>query len=180
MKETRAEEKLVGAVRGFGFMFSGKTALDIGSSTGGFTDVALKGGAAKVVAVEKGTNQMRMELRNDKRVELHEKTDIFQFEPAEEFDVILADVSFVSLKKVLKHVQSWGKEYLVLLKPQFEAKSGQLEKGIVKNNKIRREIIQDFEKWLKENNFSIVNKQDSQVSGRFGNVERVYWLRPVC
>ena len=180
MRETRAEEKLLGAVKSFGFRFSGKVVLDIGSSTGGFTDVALKGGAAKVVAVEKGTNQMRVELRNNKRVELHEKTDIFQFESSEDFDVILADVSFVSLKKILRHVQSWGKEYLVLLKPQFEAKPEQLEKGIIKNNKIRREIIQEFEDWLKENNFIIVDKQDSQVSGRFGNVERVYWLRPVC
>ena len=180
MKETRAEEKLAGAVKSFGFHFNGKTVLDIGSSTGGFTDLALRSGAVKVVAVEKGTGQMREELRRDARVDLHEKTDIFQFLPEEKFDVVLADVSFVSLKKVLKHVQSWGGEFLVLLKPQFEAKPEQLEKGIVKNNKIRREIIQEFEEWLKENNFAVVKKSDSQVSGRFGNVERVYYLRGLC
>ena len=180
MKETRAEEKLLGAVRSFGFRFSGKVVLDIGSSTGGFTDVALKNGAKKVVAVEKGTNQMRVELRSDKRVELHEKTDIFKFSPVEKYDVILADVSFVSLEKVLRQAHDWGDEFLVLLKPQFEARQEQLEKGIVKNNKIRREIIQDFEAWLKENNFAIIKKEDSQVSGRFGNLERVYWLRSVC
>lgn len=180
MKETRAEEKLAGAVASFGFRFEGKVVLDIGSSTGGFTDLALRNGAEKVVAVEKGTGQMRAELRNDARVELYEKTDIFKFKPSEKFDVILADVSFVSLKKVLQFAHGWGDEFLVLLKPQFEARPEQLEKGIVKNNKIRREIIQEFEDYLKQGEFAIVNKRDSQVSGRFGNVERVYWLKSVC
>ena len=177
MEETRAENKLAIAVKSFKFSFMGKIVLDIGASTGGFTDLALKQGAEKVVAVEKGTAQMRDILRVNPKVELHEKTDIFKFKTGDRYDVVLADVSFVSLRKILNYVKGWSEEFLVLFKPQFETEKSKLEKGIIKNNKIRREIIKDFEAWLKNNNFVIVQKQDSQVAGRYGNVERIYWLK---
>ena len=126
-KGSRAEKKLAGAVKSFRFDFRGKTVLDIGSSTGGFTELVLKLGAKKVIAVEKGTRQMRAPLRYDKRVDLREKTDIFEVVGlGQKIDVILADVSFVSLKKVLKHAKKWladkNTDFLVMLKPQFEAK----------------------------------------------------------
>lgn len=175
----RGYTKIEGATRAFNFDFRGKTVLDIGSSTGGFTELALKRGAKKVIAVEKGTNQMKAPLRFDPRIELHEKTDIFDF--VAKPDVIVADVSFLSLKKILKyaksHLSNFDTDFLVMLKPQFEANKSQLTRGVVKNETIRRNIIKDFEYWLKENGFIIVKKRDNDLAGRHGNVERFYWLR---
>ena len=178
---SRAEGKLEGAVRAFHYDFRNKTVLDIGSSTGGFTELALKLGAKKVVAVEKGTRQMKAPLRFDPRIELHEKTDFFDFDPAEdEFDTVLADVSFVSLKRILTHAKKIvGRktDFLVMLKPQFEARQDQLFRGVVKNEKIRREIVKDFEAWLKMNGFLVVGKRDNEVLGKNGNKERFYFLK---
>ena len=211
----RAEWKLAEAVRGFGFDFRGKTVLDIGSSTGGFTELALRRGARKVIAVEKGTRQMKVPLRFDARVELHEKTDIFEVgvrgdavvaaveardevEPAveardggangatkvwveiEPVEVVLADVSFVSLRPILTKARELavaGADFLVMLKPQFEARPEQLVRGVVKNERMRREIVQGFERWLKVEGWVIVKKQDNATVGRKGNRERFYWVR---
>ena len=179
----RAEFKIAGAFKEFGADLRGKLVLDIGSSTGGFTEFALRQGAEKVIAVEKGTKQMKAPLRFSPQVELHEKQDIFEFVPAEKPDVILADVSFVSLRKVLayakKKLAKKSTEYLVMLKPQFEAPDYMLRRGVLKNNKMRREIIVNFEAWLKDNGFLIVGKKDNDVAGRFGNVERFYYLKIV-
>lgn len=174
--------------------------LDIGSSTGGFTELALRLGASRVVAVEKGTKQMKTPLRFDERVELYEKTDIFEFRVPEEtetrggfdardgevggFDVILADVSFVSLRKVLayarKNLASRKTDFLVMLKPQFEAGEGQLVRGVVKNEKMRREIMRGFEEWLRRNGFLVLKKRDNETVGKVGgNRERFYWLKLV-
>lgn len=205
--KNRGYYKIEGAVRAFNFDFRGKTVLDIGSSTGGFTEIALEYGAKKVIAVEKGTNQMKAPPRYDPRVELHEKTDIFDVETQEHLfedyklgqmalnvsekrsscvsieipDVIVADVSFLSLTKILKyakiHLSRSDTDFLVMLKPQFEAKPYQLNKGIVKNEKVRREIIKDFEQWLKQNGFIIVKKRDNDLAGKNGNLERFYYLK---
>ena len=200
---SRAEGKLEGAVRAFHYDFRDKTVLDIGSSTGGFTELALKLGAKKVIAVEIGTKQMKAPLRFDPRIELHEKTDIFDcFRSGREQyfrggknsnreakiatvierpDVIVADVSFVSLLRVLKHVgpniAGLKTDFLVMLKPQFEAKPHQLLKGVVKNETIRRDIIKEFEAGLKTFGFIIVGKRDNEVIGKNGNKERFYLLR---
>ena len=180
---SRAENKLRGAAETFSYDFRGKTVLDIGSSTGGFTEYALSCGAKKVIAVEKGTRQMKAPLRFDSRVELYEKTDIFTFELENEtkIDTILADVSFVSLKKVLicaraKFVSNTT-DFLVMLKPQFEARPEQLVNGVVKNERMRRDIIKEFEIFLRKNHFLIVKKRDNVLAGKNGNVERFYWLK---
>ncbi len=177
----RAEYKLDNAIKAFGVNMRGKTVLDIGSSTGGFTEMALRCGAEKVIAVEKGTNQMKAPLRFDERVELHEKTDIFEFTSEIVPDVVLADVSFVSLVKVLdyvrKEIADTHTELLVMLKPQFEAKQWQLNKGVIKNSKMRREIIAEFEAKVRQLGFVILNKRDNELAGRFGNVERFYYLK---
>ena len=173
--------------------------MDIGSSTGGFTEFALNSGASHVIAIEKGTNQMKSPLRFDPRIDLHEKTDIFDvtrevlglcdyFETAEKshknkthLDVILADVSFISLKKVLLHakyhIASLDTDFLVMLKPQFEAKPFELKRGVVKNEAIRRGIVKEFEAWLKTQGFIIVKKRDNDLAGRNGNLERFYLLK---
>ena len=180
--KNRGYYKIEGAVSAFDFDFRGKTVLDIGSSTGGFTEIALERGAVKVIAVEKGTRQMKAPLRYDPRVELYEKTDIFDFELLDKHrpDVIVADVSFLSLTKILKyakiHLSRRDTEYLVMLKPQFEASEEQLVKGVVKNEKVRRDIIKRFEVWLKQNDFVIMNKRDNVLAGKNGNVERFYYL----
>ena len=177
----RAEFKLSGAVRVFNFDFKNKRVLDIGSSTGGFTEFAVKAGARTVVAVEKGSRQMKAPIRFDPKVELHEQTNIFEFTDPEKFDVILADVSFISLRPVLEYAKkefaSKDTDFLVMLKPQFEAEKDELDHGVVKNEHIRRRIIQDFERWVKPAGFVIVNKHDNEVYGRQGNIERFYWLR---
>ena len=185
---SRAEGKLEGAVRAFRYDFRDKTVLDIGSSTGGFTELALKLGAKKVIAVEIGTRQMKAPLRFDSRIELHEKTDFFDCvkEPAEgktlipPVETVVADVSFVSLTKILAHakkVVGRDTDFLVMLKPQFEASKEQLWKGVVKNEKTRREIISRFEFWLKSNGFVVMNKRDNEVIGKNGNQERFYFLK---
>ena len=195
---SRAENKLAGAAQAFSYDFRGKTVLDIGSSTGGFTEYALLRGAKKVIAVEKGTRQMKAPLRFDPRIDLREKTDFFsvtrsslsrdQDESDENesktntrIDTILADVSFISLKQVLLHAKkqlaSPQTDFLVMLKPQFEARPFQLKNGVVKNETIRREIIKDFEAWLKNNGFLIVNKRDNTLAGKNGNLERFYFLK---
>ena len=183
--ESRGYFKIKGATSAFNFDFQGKVVLDIGSSTGGFTKYALDQGAKKVIAVEKGTNQMMKPLRFDPRVELHEKTNVFNFK-LETYnqgsfpDLIMSDVSFISLTKVLKyakfHLADSHTQFLVMLKPQFEAKPDQLNHGIVKNEKIRRSIIKDFELWLKQNGFIIINKRDNTLKGKSGNLERFYYL----
>ena len=170
--------KIEGAARAFNFVFKDKTVLDIGSSTGGFTEYALRNGAKKVIAVEKGSHQMKAPLRFDPRIELHEKQDIFEFELPEEINTVVTDVSFLSLTKVLsylnKNLPNRNAEFLMMLKPQFEAREDQLVKGIVKNEKIRRDIIKNFEQWLKQNGFIVLNKRDNALQGRHGNIERFY------
>lgn len=189
MPVSRAENKLAGAAQAFSYDFRGKTVLDIGSSTGGFTEYALLRGAKKIIAVEKGTRQMKAPLRFDSRIDLREKTDIFSVtrdslsknQGEIKIDTILADVSFISLKQVLNHAKaqlaSSQTDFLVMLKPQFEAKTFQLKNGIVKNEAIRRSIIKDFESWLKNNGFLIINKRDNTLAGKNGNLERFYFLK---
>ncbi len=198
MPVSRAENKLAGAAQAFSYDFRGKTVLDIGSSTGGFTEYALLRGAKKDIAVEKGTKQMKAPLRFDPRIDLREKTDIFSVTRSSlsrdqneineneskteiRIDTILADVSFISLKQVLLHAKKQlatpQTDFLVMLKPQFEAKPFQLKNGIVKNETIRRDIIKDFEAWLKNNGFLIVNKRDNILAGKNGNLERFYFLK---
>ncbi len=181
---SRAEGKLEGAVRAFRYDFRNKTVLDIGSSTGGFTELALKLGAKKVIAIEKGTRQMKAPLRFDTRVDLHEKTDFFDVLPDDfgvaAVDTVVADVSFVSLTAILAHAKKLvgaGTDFLVMLKPQFEAEPSQLVKGVVKNEKMRREIVKNFENWLKNNGFLVVNKRDNDVAGKKGNLERFYLMK---
>lgn len=199
-EENRGYTKIKDACRVFNFDFRNKTVLDIGSSTGGFTEFALKHGANKVIAIEKGTNQMKSPLRFDKRIELHEKTDIFNVRAKDNHhqnqvqdktqqkttissnpDVVMADVSFVSLKDILSYAKKYladkNTEFLVMLKPQFEAKPSELINGVIKNSKIRRNIIKNFEFWLRQNGFIILAKHDNDLKGKNGNEERFYLLR---
>ncbi len=177
---SRAALKLASVAGALHLDFKAKTMLDVGSSTGGFTDYALRHGARKVIAVELGTNQMHASLRDDPRIELHEKTDIRDFRTSEQIDLVIADVSFVSLRNVLPAVAGLvtpRTDIVVMVKPQFEAgSSGFKHKGVIKNDRMRRDILKSFEDWAKTG-FVAIEKADSAVSGAKGNQERFYLLR---
>lgn len=177
---SRAGLKLASVAKDFNLDFRGKTVLDIGSSTGGFTDYALQHGAKKIFAVDVGTDQLNAKLRLAEKIELHEKTDIRDFYTDEPIDIIVGDVSFISLREILPHVaQNLMRPDTILvamLKPQFEAGKQATNKGVVKNSKIRRQILTNFEEWSRQY-FVILDKKDSDVSGAKGNLERFYKLR---
>jgi 23S rRNA (cytidine1920-2'-O)/16S rRNA (cytidine1409-2'-O)-methyltransferase len=175
---SRAGLKLASVAKLLGIDFRDATVLDVGSSTGGFTDYALQHGARKVVAVDVGTEQLHPSLRRDKRIELHEKTDIRDFATDEHIDIVVADVSFVSLREILPSVAKLAPraQVVAMVKPQFEAGRDQVSKGVIKNDSIRRQILRDFEAWAKSL-FVIVDKRDSEVAGGKGNRERFYLLK---
>ena len=176
---SRAALKLESVARKLKLDFTDKTVLDVGSSTGGFTDYALKHGAIKVIAVDVGTGQLHLSLRADSRIELHEKTDIRDFSTAQQLDIIMIDVSFISLRLILPAVMRLsGKNTQVaaMLKPQFEASPREVNKGVIKNDAIRRKVLKDFEQWTRQH-FMIIDKADSEVAGAKGNRERFYLLR---
>lgn len=179
---SRAGLKLAGAATELRLNFTGKVVLDVGSSTGGFTDYSLQNGAKLVYAVDVGTDQLHPSLRSNPRVELHEKTDIRDFVPDQTPDIVVIDVSFISVRHILEHlaeISGVQTEVLVMVKPQFEADRKHLNgSGVVKNNNLRRQILQDFENWVRQF-FLIINKRDSEVAGSKGNVERFYLLKPI-
>lgn len=182
-KETyvsRAGLKLASVADYFHLNFQDKTVLDIGSSTGGFTDYSLRHGAKKVFAVDVGTDQLHPSLRPNPKIALYEKTDIRDFYADESIDIIVGDVSFISLREILPHVaenlMNTNTVLIAMVKPQFEAGRHQVNKGIIKNDKVRRQILSDFEDWAKKY-FVILDKKDSEVAGSKGNLERFYKLK---
>lgn len=177
---SRAGLKLASVAATLKLDFRDRVVLDVGSSTGGFTQYALKHGARKVIAVEVGTNQLHPSLRGDHRIELHEQTDIRDFKTDQPIDLVVADVSFISLREILPSVAKLSSPrtlMAIMVKPQFEAGQSDLKhKGVVKNDKMRRQILKDFEDWARQG-FIILDKADSEVSGAKGNQERFYLLR---
>ena len=197
---SRAGFKLASVVDVFGVSFKDKIVLDVGSSTGGFTDYALQNGAKKVIAVELGTKQLHPRLYGNSKIELHEQTDIRNVYVKKQVkedknisdkaiyiakspDIIVIDVSFISLRQILPHIDKYiagpKTQILAMVKPQFEAMSTDKNKGIIKNEAIRRSILKDFELWAKKY-FVIINKADSQIFGTKGNQERFYLLKKLA
>ena len=179
---SRAALKLASVAKILRLDFKDKTVLDVGSSTGGFTQYAIRQGAKKVFAVEVGSNQLHPSLRDEPRIELHEQTDIRSFTADEQIDIVVADVSFISLRELLPHITTLcGPRTLLamMVKPQFEAAASSLKhKGVIKNDRMRRDILKDFETWAKDR-FVILDKADSDVAGARGNLERFYLLRAI-
>lgn len=222
---SRAGLKLASVAELLGLDFRGKIVLDVGSSTGGFTDYALRHDAKKIIAVDVGTDQLHPSLHDHPRIELHEKTDIRDFyldsdkrvasggaapknvfnigkkflgadqttgpassdlraseasnDGSDHIDIIVIDVSFISLREVLPHIArelaDKQTEIVAMVKPQFEAGRDQVNKGVIKNDAVRRTILKEFETWAKEY-FLIKKKRDSDVAGAKGNQERFYLL----
>lgn len=177
---SRAALKLASVAQKLNLNFKDKVVLDVGSSTGGFTDFALKAGARKVIAVDVGTDQLHPSLRGNPQIELHEQTDIrdmHKFSSAP--DTVVIDVSFISLREVLPHIAALSTpstSVVAMAKPQFEAGDKFKHKGVVKNDRMRRDILKDFEQWAKQH-FAIIDKADSEVAGSKGNLERFYLLK---
>lgn len=179
---SRAGLKLASVAKLLHVNFKDAVVLDVGSSTGGFTDYSLQHGAQKVYAVDVGTDQLHPSLHDNDKIELHEKTDIrdFKLTPENRPNIVVIDVSFISLREILPHIATEladkNTQIMAMVKPQFEAGKHQTNKGIIKNDGVRRQILKDFEFWAKDL-FVIRDKQDSEVAGSKGNRERFYLLQ---
>ncbi len=175
---SRGGLKLEKAINEFNIELDGKTAIDIGASTGGFTDFMLKKGVKKVYAIDVGYGQLDWGLRNDNRVIVKERTNIRYVKKddiGEEVDFISIDVSFISLKLVLpvaKNLLKKDGQIVVLIKPQFEAGRKKVEKkGLVKDKKVHLEVIEKILKVCNDNDLQIYNLTYSPVTGATGNIE---------
>jgi 23S rRNA (cytidine1920-2'-O)/16S rRNA (cytidine1409-2'-O)-methyltransferase len=178
---SRGGEKLQRALDCFEIDLTGKTALDLGASTGGFTDCMLKAGALKVYAVDVGYNQLDYSLRIDSRVVVMEKTharDIRSSMFPGGFDFFSADLSFISILKILPAVISINNmaEGVVLIKPQFEAAPGQHKKGVVKSAAHHEEILERVLAGIAEEGFSLKGIIYSPIKGPAGNIEFLAWI----
>ncbi|TVQ83517.1 MAG: TlyA family RNA methyltransferase [Micavibrio sp.] len=175
---SRAGLKLEHAAAFFEIDFHGKHVLDIGASTGGFTEVALAGGAAHVTAVEVGTGQMDESLRRLESITLMEKTNARDLVPemfARPPDMVVCDASFISLEKILPAalgIAEKGAVLVALIKPQFEAGKGNLGKGgIVKDAALHRQICADTAAFLDNAGWTVRGLTDSPIDGADGNKE---------
>lgn len=180
----RGALKIEKATETFGLDFSGKTCLDIGASTGGFTDFMLKNGAIRVFAVDVGHGQLAESLRNDDRVVNMEGTDIRRVAPENlggEVDFISADVSFISLKMILPKIGELLKENaeaVVLIKPQFEAGKKFVGKhGIVRDRKVHERVLSEIDTAVYSAGLVALEYTFSPVKGGSGNIEYLAHLR---
>lgn len=181
---SRGGLKLEKAIDSFGLQMEGKVCMDVGSSTGGFTDCMLQNGAVKVFAVDVGTNQLAWKLRQDERVVSMEKTNIRHVTPddiKEEMDFISIDVAFISLTLVLEPVRNLLKEngeVMCLIKPQFEAGREKVgKKGVVREREVHQEVIIKVIEYAKSIGFIIQNLDYSPVKGPEGNIEYLLHLK---
>ena len=155
-------------------MVQGKSALDIGSSTGGFTDCLLSYGIAHVDAVDVGSDQLHQKLREDKRVSLFENIDIRNFKSDKKYDIIVADLSFIKLNTVLKDIIKFGNintYYFLLIKPQFEVGKGNTKKGIVKDNNLVDKILSEYKTLSEDLGLKNVEIYPCHIKGGDGNQE---------
>ena len=173
---SRGAYKLLKAIEIWNIDFNNKVVLDIGSSTGGFTQVALEHKANYVYALDVGTNQLDYSLRSNDKVKVLEKTNLKTITKEmfnKKIDIVITDVSFISLKHVFKVLEDFkGITLVVLIKPQFEANSNQVQsKGIVPNE-LHKEIIDKVKNYAKQYNFIFQDVKESPIKGqKSGNVE---------
>ncbi|HUD91548.1 TlyA family RNA methyltransferase [Sphingobium sp.] len=175
---SRGGIKLAHALEEFAIDVTGFVAIDVGSSTGGFTDVLLTNGAAKVYAVDSGTNQLAWKLRSDDRVVVHEQTSARILTDAhipEAVDIIVCDASFISLVKVLEKPITFAKpgaHLVALIKPQFEARREEVGKnGVVRDPAIHERVCAEVQDWVREAGWTVTGLTQSPITGPQGNVE---------
>ena len=175
---SRGGIKLDHGLAHFGFDVTGAVALDVGSSTGGFTDVLLSRGAAKVYAIDVGTNQLAWKLRQDPRVVVHEQTNA-RFLTAEQvpepIDIIVCDASFIALAKVLEaplKLAGAGAKLVALVKPQFEAGREDVGKGgVVRDPEVHERVCTQAKGWVESQGWNVLGVTPSPITGPEGNVE---------
>ncbi len=175
---SRGGIKLAHGLDQFGFDVTGAVAVDVGSSTGGFTDVLLSRGAAKVYAVDVGTNQLAWKLRQDPRVIVHEQTNARSLDSSiipELIDVVTCDASFISLPKVLESplkLARLGAKLVALIKPQFEAGREEVGKGgVVRDPEVHARVCAAVRQWVENQGWGVFGITESPITGPEGNVE---------
>jgi 23S rRNA (cytidine1920-2'-O)/16S rRNA (cytidine1409-2'-O)-methyltransferase len=175
---SRGGIKLDHGLTHFAFDVAGAVALDVGSSTGGFTDVLLSRGATKVYAVDVGTNQLAWKLRQDLRVVVHEQTNARNLDAniiPEQVDVVVCDASFIGLAKVLEaplKLAKPGAKLVALIKPQFEAGREELGKGgVIRDPAVHERVCADAAEWVTSQGWTVLGITPSPITGPEGNVE---------
>lgn len=175
---SRGGIKLAHGLDGFGWEVTGAVAIDVGSSTGGFTDVLLQRGAARVYAVDSGTNQLAWKLRQDPRVIVHEQTSARVLTAAhmpEPVDLIVCDASFIGLAKVLEVPMRFAApdaRLLALVKPQFEAGRAEVGKGgVVRDPAVHARVCGEIAAWIGAQRWHVKGVVESPITGPEGNVE---------
>ena len=175
---SRGGIKLAHGLDHFGWDVTGAVAIDVGSSTGGFTDVLLTRGAARVYAVDSGTNQLAWKIRQDDRVVVHEKTSARLLTPAhisEPVDLIVCDASFIGIAKVLDVPLGFAKpraRVMTLVKPQFEAGREEVGKGgVVRDPVVRARVCAEVAAWFAGKGWRVVGTSESPITGPEGNIK---------
>jgi 23S rRNA (cytidine1920-2'-O)/16S rRNA (cytidine1409-2'-O)-methyltransferase len=175
---SRGGIKLDHALAHLGWDVVGMVAIDVGSSTGGFTDVLLSRGAVRVYAVDSGTNQLAWKLRQDERVIVHEQTSARILTAAhipEPIDLIVCDASFIALSKVLPVPMTFAKpgaRMVALIKPQFEAERHEVgKKGVIRDAAVHARVCGEVRDWLEAQSWSVLDLVESPITGPEGNVE---------
>ncbi len=181
---SRGGIKLAHALEAFDIDVTGFVAIDVGSSTGGFTDVLLTKGAARVYAVDSGTNQLAWKLRSDDRVIVHEQTSariLTQAHIPEPIDIIVCDASFISLAKVLEKPIGFarpGAHLVALIKPQFEARREEVGKnGVVRDPAVHERVCADVQDLVVAQGWTVAGLTPSPITGPQGNIEFLLYAR---
>jgi len=177
----RGGYKLAYALEKFGINIIGKVCADIGSATGGFTEVLLKNGAKKVYAIDTARGKLALKLREDYRVAVMEGIDARDLqELPEPADIVTIDVSLITLREILMTVRRLLKvkgTIIALFKPQYETRDPRmLRRGVVKDSVSREKLLHDFLAWTKENSWQVRDSIESPIRGSKGNVEYLLWL----
>lgn len=173
--------KLKKAIESFRLNFFDKTVLDVGASTGGFTDCALQNGAKKVYAVDVGHGQLAPKLASNDRVVNFEGRNILDISPEniDKTDIVVSDVSFVSIKKILFHISNFIDEYgqiICLVKPQFEVGKKRLKNGVVSDEKTHVEVVSDILDYAESLGLTVSGLDFSPIKGGEGNIEFLLYL----
>ena len=173
--------KLKKAIESFRLNFFDKTVLDVGASTGGFTDCALQNGAKKVYAVDVGHGQLDPKLASNDRVVNFEGRNILDISPEniDKTDIVVSDVSFVSIKKILFHISNFIDEYgqiMCLVKPQFEVGKKRLKNGVVSDEKTHVEVVSDILDYAESLGLTVSGLDFSPIKGGEGNIEFLLYL----
>ena len=180
----RGGVKLAHALDTFGIAVEGREALDIGASTGGFTDVLLKRGASRVIALDVGHGQIDWTLRNDPRVLVVEHFNARRLQLSDlpgPVDLVTIDVSFISLRQILGVVPPIvrpGADVIALVKPQFEAGRGEIRKGVIRDAAVQARVVEDVSAAAREVGLNPVASTPSPITGAKGNIEFLLHLRP--